>query len=177
VTIISLLPSQIPTLIYHDLDGVHVDFYGRAGELLGRPYKETPPAEAWAVLETVPHFFRDLAPLSEGQRLWRALRGARVPQEVLTAMPRPTGLLTTVDADKRAWVARHLSHDIPVTTVVSGAAKALYAAPGRVLIDDLPRNINLWVAAGGIGILHVNADDTIAQLASLGVWSGLCSIN
>jgi len=169
VTIISLPALQIPTSIFHDLDGVHADFYGRAAQLLGKPYKRTPPAEAWSVLETVPHLFRDLEPLQDGQILWRALQSCGLPQEVLTAMPQPTGLLTTVDADKREWVVQNLSGTAPVTTVAHGAAKALYAAPGRVLIDDLQRNIDLWIAAGGIGILHVSADDTLQQLEAIGV--------
>lgn len=169
MTIISLSEFQIPTLICHDLDGVHADFYGRAGNLLGKSYKTTPPAEAWAVLETVPHLFRDLEPLGDSQKLWSALQDCGLPQEVLTAMPRPTGMLTTVDADKRNWVARHLSGTAPVTTVANGAAKALYAAPGRVLIDDIQRNIDAWVAAGGIGIRHVSAEDTLERLAALGV--------
>lgn len=170
MTVISIFPSRTPiSAIYHDLDGVHADFYGRAAELLGKPYKSTPPAEAWAVLDKVPHLFRDLAPLEDGERLWRALEGAPVHQEVLTAMPQPTGMLTTVDADKRVWVARHRSASLPVITVANGPAKALYAAPGRVLIDDIQRNIDAWVAAGGIGILHVSAYDTIAQLKTLGL--------
>ncbi|MEX3984078.1 hypothetical protein AB4Y45_34555 [Paraburkholderia sp. EG287A] len=169
MTIISLPERHIPASIHHDLDGVHADFYGRAAKLLGKPYKGTPPAEAWAVLERVPHLFRDLEPLSDSQTLWRALQGCGLPQEVLTAMPQPTGLLTTVDADKRGWVARHLSPTAPVTTVANGPAKALYAGPGRVLIDDIQRNIDMWIAAGGIGILHVSAEDTLAQLAALGV--------
>lgn len=170
MTVISVFPSRTPiSTIYHDLDGFHADFYGRADVLLGRPYKGTPPAEAWGVLDKVPHLFRDLEPLTEGQKVWRAMRHCRVPQEVLTAKPKPTGLLTTVDADKRYWVARHMSPTLPVTTTISGAAKALYAAPGRILLDDIQRNIDAWIAAGGIGILHVSADETLAQLEALGV--------
>jgi hypothetical protein len=34
----------------------------------------------------------------------------------------------------------------------------------QILIDDRSDNIASWIAAGGIGILHTNVDDTIAQL-------------
>jgi hypothetical protein len=37
-----------------------------------------------------------------------------------------------------------------------------------VLIDDYPQNIQQWKAEGGIGILHVSASQTIAQLKKLG---------
>lgn len=169
MTVLSLFSHHAPNAIYHDLDGYHADFYGRAAHILGKPYKETPSAEAWAVLDQVPHLFRDLEPLEDGQKVWRALQGCKLHQEVLTAVPWPTGHLVTAEDDKRAWAAHHLSSTLPVITVASGSAKALYAAPGRVLIDDLPRNIHAWVAAGGIGVLHVNADDTLEQLARLGI--------
>jgi hypothetical protein len=38
----------------------------------------------------------------------------------------------------------------------------------NVLIDDYPQNIQQWKAEGGIGILHVSASQTIAQLKKLG---------
>lgn len=42
-------------------------------------------------------------------------------------------------------------------------------APGDILIDDMEKNITRWVEAGGVGILHVNAADTIEQLKALGL--------
>lgn len=156
-----------PDEILLDLDGVFADFYGRAAELLGQPYKSTPPAKAWAVLEKVPHLFRDLAMLADGQILWQALQSSPARQRVLTGLPKPTGHLITADPDKRLWVARQLSATLPVTTTECGLAKAAHAHPRRVLIDDLERNINAWRAAGGIGILHTDAESTIRALADL----------
>ena len=42
-----------------------------------------------------------------------------------------------------------------------------YAREGNVLIDDRQKNIDAWVAAGGIGIVHTSAADTIEQLKTL----------
>ena len=47
--------------------------------------------------------------------------------------------------------------------VTSGRDKSNYAK-GNILIDDSPENINAWRAAGGIGILHKNAQSTIGEL-------------
>ena len=47
--------------------------------------------------------------------------------------------------------------------VTSGRDKANYAK-GNILIDDSPENINAWRSAGGIGILHKNAQNTIGEL-------------
>lgn len=152
-----------------DLDGVFADFYGRAAELLGQPYKSTPPDEAWAVLERIPHLFRDLAPLTDGLVLWQALQSCKARKRVLSALPKPTGYLVTADADKRLWVAEHLSPALPVTTVENGLAKARHAHPRRVLVDDIERNILAFRAAGGVGIQHVRTEDTLEQLAALGL--------
>ena len=39
-----------------------------------------------------------------------------------------------------------------------------YATPNTILIDDMEKNIKAWVDAGGIGILHTSAADSIKQL-------------
>lgn len=154
--------------IYLDLDGVFADFYGYARHLLGRPYRETPPAEAWAALDQVPNFFRLLGLLEEGRKLWEGLQAYRhYPMEVLTALPILTGELHSAAADKAAWVAENLSPELTVNTVSGGPQKVVFATPGAVLIDDLERNIRLWEQAGGIGILHRTAEETLLQLAQV----------
>lgn len=40
-------------------------------------------------------------------------------------------------------------------------------AANQVLVDDRPDNINPWIAAGGIGILHTSVEDSIKQLRKL----------
>jgi len=150
-----------------DLDGVFADFYGRASELLGCDYKSTRPADAWAILDKVPHLFRELPMLEDGRRLWEGLQEFSMPKRVLTAKPLPTGLLSTVEDDKRAWAAQHLSPTLPVTIVDAGVHKARFANPRRVLIDDLSRNIAAWTAAGGIGILHRSAERTLTELRAV----------
>ena len=44
-----------------------------------------------------------------------------------------------------------------------------YADKNSILIDDYSKNIEQWRAAGGIGILHTSAEDTIKQLQKLGL--------
>ena len=45
----------------------------------------------------------------------------------------------------------------------------MYAKPNRILIDDYSETIERWRAAGGKGILHTSADDTIKQLKMYGL--------
>ena len=149
-----------------DLDGVLVDFYGATSKLLGASYREVPAALAWGKLERVPHLFRGLPRLADALELWAGLQG-QGELRILTAMPKPTGVLHTFPGDKRAWVREHICRTVPVVVVPHGLAKARWAKPGDVLIDDLARNIDAWRAAGGVGILHRNARDTLAELQSL----------
>lgn len=149
--------------IYLDLDGVFADFYRVAQAHLGVPYTELPPAEAWARLEKVRNLFRHLPLLPDALELWQGLQGKGL-LHVLTASPQPTGELVTAPADKLAWVRQHLSPTIPVFVSASGVRKASFAAPGDILIDDLKRNIAAWEGAGGVGILHRSAAETLREL-------------
>lgn len=166
--------AEAARFINVDLDGVLVDFYGATSKLLGASYKEVPPAVAWGRLEQVPHLFRGLPRLADALELWAGLQGQGALR-ILTAMPKPTGLLHTVPGDKRAWVREHISGTVPVVVVAHGLAKALWARPGDVLIDDLERNLVAWRAAGGVGILHRNARDTLAELRHLPLHADRCA--
>ena len=44
--------------------------------------------------------------------------------------------------------------------------------PETVLIDDLKKNIDEWREAGGTGILHVSAEQTLKELRELGLPPG-----
>jgi hypothetical protein len=45
----------------------------------------------------------------------------------------------------------------------------LFANEDKILIDDMEQTIKEWKNAGGIGILHTSAADTISQLKKLGL--------
>ena len=68
---------------------------------------------------------------------------------------------------KHVWVKQKL----PGTKLILRYAKQKkeLATPESILIDDRQINIDQWEAAGGIGILHTSADDTISQLKQLGL--------
>lgn len=155
-----------------DLDGVFPDFYNAARRILGRPYMEMTGAEAWGVLDKVPHLFRDLPPLADAMELWQgiqafAAREGNVSPRVLSALPKLTNELRTAPGDKREWVRQNLSPTMPVLLVDGGLAKSHFARPGDILIDDLERNIRAWRAAGGLGVLHTDAKSSLQQLEDL----------
>jgi len=47
--------------------------------------------------------------------------------------------------------------------------KSDLSGKNKILIDDREDTINRWNAAGGIGILHTSAPNTIEQLKQLGL--------
>ena len=51
----------------------------------------------------------------------------------------------------------------------SAERKQEFATPQSILIDDRKDNIDRWKEAGGIGIYHTSAADTIQQLKKLGL--------
>ncbi|MDX1700382.1 MAG: hypothetical protein R3250_07175, partial [Melioribacteraceae bacterium] len=72
-------------------------------------------------------------------------------------------------AGKERWVRRELgpswleNNFIPV----GSGGKTKYAKPNAILIDDYDTNVDPFIEAGGQGIVHKNADDTIRQLKKL----------
>jgi hypothetical protein len=66
--------------------------------------------------------------------------------------------------DKIEWIREHINPYWTVIPTFKGSQKAAFAHKKAVLIDDRDKNIELWVEAGGIGILHTTADNTIKQL-------------
>ena len=59
--------------------------------------------------------------------------------------------------------------DIKVNTVQGWEAKALFAFPGCILVDDSARNISDWVTSGGTGVLHTSNWNTLTDLNMLGI--------
>lgn len=154
--------------VFLDLDGVGADF----DEFIDTLYpnlRKVSDEEFWAELSNIPNFFSQLQPILDFGRVIRACLHHDL--EWLTAIPKPTKYLCTAANDKRAFVAKHFPSTIPVSTVSGGRNKAqwLHVYPGAVLIDDYPRNINMWSDAGGIGILHTSVDDTLVQLKQRGL--------
>jgi 5'(3')-deoxyribonucleotidase len=162
--------------VYLDLDGVMTNFDGAVESLVNMPTKEffaeLGMKNAWARLAEVDHLFLHLEPLPNYKTLFSHLlrlhNSGSINLEILTSLPLPHGKLATAKADKIAWVKSNLDNDIKVNTVIGGSKKAKYVKdPSDILIDDLPRNISAWEAAGGTGILFKNNAETILKLAKI----------
>lgn len=159
-----------------DMDGVLVSFITKANEVTGKKLKDgdldkLPPHEKTKFWNTIiqhtadgNQFFGDMEPMPDARELWLFIK--KHPHFILTSAG---ARITSADREKRQWVKKHLGQSVRVEVVPSAKAKAAFATPTTILIDDREKCIAPWVAAGGIGILHTSAASTIKQLKQLGL--------
>jgi len=154
--------------IYLDMDGVISDFMSKYREVNGdwKRDHEGKKSEGWRRF-CENGYFAQLNPWPGGRMLMNYLDYIRgdVPVEILTS----TGgadFHDKVTADKRFWCQMQ-GIGYKVNTVPGRWLKKDWATPTALLIDDTADVIDDWRAAGGVGILHVNLQDTITQLNAL----------
>jgi hypothetical protein len=151
-----------------DLDGVLFDFSGRLKEITGKPAEELSRGYLWHSVQkyndTVAPFFETLDLLPDAHELWAYVTARFDHVFILTA----TGWTPKDGEDqKRRAVAKHFGQQTHVKVVTSGSLKAQFATPTTILIDDTRKAFDPWVAAGGIGVFHTSAADSIKQLESI----------
>ncbi len=161
--------------IYVDLDGVLADFEDGISKLMGGNYDDdrynSDPdyrSEMWRAVSKYSkeggQLWSELPLMSDAKQLWGYVE--KYNPEILTAGGNPA---YGAEAQKHRWVPWVLGSDAKVNVVRTSADKAQYATTDSILIDDQKKSIDPWVAAGGIGILHTSAANTIKQLQELGL--------
>lgn len=160
--------SDLYTL-FVDLDGVVADLDRFLIGKIGKTFSEHRERdnEIWAALDRMHErgekTFGALPLIPDARELWEPLR--QYQPHILTA----TGNRYEIVApEKREWVEKNLPDHGKIITVQKSRDKAQYARPTHVLIDDRMASIGPWREAGGIGILHTNAQSSLDQLRSLG---------
>jgi len=150
--------------IYCDMDGVLVDFERGYEELTGIDLRGEfqKGDDFWdPISEKGVGFWAGLKWMPDGQELWNYLK------------PYKPDLLSAPSREDSSRIGKHVwvKHKIPGTKLILRYAsqKQELANPESILIDDRQVNIDQWEAAGGIGILHTSADNTIKQLKQLGL--------
>ncbi len=158
--------------IYCDMDGVLANFILGANtnlKLFGKTLEQTEKeGTTWSYLNTIPGFFSSLRPLPDAFTLWAAIK--KYDPFILSARPKT---LPQGKNQKVGWLEKYFP-DIPGQRIIIclKSEKALYAIDkssgvANLLIDDDVSNINRWRKAGGIGILHTSAQDSIKQLKTM----------
>ena len=148
--------------IYCDMDGVLVDFIRGYFELTGRDITGAYHTDKrfWEPIDAAGHkFWINLNWTPDGKELWDYIK--KYSPELLSS----PSIQNDSRVGKHDWVKREL----PGVHLIlrSASKKHEFASPDTILIDDRPSNIEQWISAGGIGILHTSAKDSIEQLKKL----------
>ena len=155
------------TKIFLDMDGVLANFVqGVEGpKYLNGPFDKQSDYDQRKVELSNAGLFFDLPPMSDMQTLVDYVKDTGIDWEILSC----SGMQNRdkVAKDKFKWIRKHVDIDVLVTCTLKGKEKAIFARPGHVLIDDKASNITAWKNAGGIGIHHIHAKDTINCLTKL----------
>ena len=153
--------------IYCDMDGVVADFDTGVDEMIGGKFKD----ERWEELPD--DFFYKLPPMKDAKRLWNFI--GKLNPFMLTAIPthKRGKIADRAGADKAKWMLKHFNVEKNSMRAVSRRDKKQFAKDGRdrrpnILIDDHEQNIAEFRKAGGIGIHHTSAANTIKQLKAIG---------
>ena len=152
--------------IFLDMDGVLADFESQISKMLGQKVWNNDAGHSvydqYKRELTAKHMFRLMDPLPDAWKLTDWCLNSGIHTEILTAAGTVNREL--VVRDKIEWIREHINPYWTIIPTFKGSQKAAFAHKKAVLIDDRDKNIDCWVEAGGIGILHTTADNTIKQL-------------
>ena len=151
-----------------DMDGVLADFDRGSRDAIGEDKDTISTREFWKRVthydKDVEPFFENLPAMEDAFTLMRYITDNFQNYFVLTASGTTP---KNVAEQKRNWAKKVFSPLLKVNIVKGSADKAQYATPKTILIDDRRKAIDPWSAAGGIGILHTSAQNTIEQLKKI----------
>ncbi len=174
--------KERPVKVFLDMDGVLVNFVAGALKAHRRQFSELKPG-AWDFHEALgiePSAFWNML---KGPTFWRCLPWMDDGRAILALVERVFGaenvcLLTSpcLDPECATGKVRWLEEQLPEykRRFLIGPQKDFVAGPGKVLIDDSPKNVQAFCAAGGEGLvvprfwnhLHAYADRAVAFLES-----------
>lgn len=154
--------------VFIDSDGVVADFEKKVTEINKMEFHKIPRGKMWRSVEfydrDVEPFFESLDLMPDAMELFDFIKQNFINHAILTACGHvPKGAAQ----QKRNWYKRKFGPELVVKTVSKSADKAAFATPMSILIDDRSKSIDPWIAAGGIGILHTSAKQSIRELRKI----------
>ena len=120
----------------------------------------------YRLVEGDENFWANLSWQPGGKRLWAYIR--QFDPDILTAPMDKGGKTNSLDGKLR-WVDKNLNIDTAKVNFEHEKWKYATSEDGdpNILIDDFESKVKPWNRDGGIGILHLNADNTIKILDTI----------
>jgi 5'(3')-deoxyribonucleotidase len=150
--------------LFLDCDGVLANFDDYAERVLNlhpRKYELKHGANSiWPALQAHDGFYRNLAVLPEGRKLFEAVK--HLNPILLTGCPEGGW----AESQKKEWAAEHF----PGTEIITCRSAEKYKhmkQKGDVLVDDYLKYRQKWIDAKGIFVHYTDADTALAELAEL----------
>jgi len=148
--------------IYLDMDGCLTDFSKQLADLLDRPLDRDwdfgNDPKIWKKIdEAGKDFWATMPWMPDGRNLWNDLK--KHSPVILTS---PSEHSSSIQG-KKEWLRDNLG-SVPY---IIEEKKEKYAEPGSVLIDDREKSIKKWEDAGGVGILHKKAVETLKEIKGI----------
>jgi hypothetical protein len=169
--------------IFQDMDGCLTDFLDHfrnfnKEKLSSKEYEEKyGDGSIWPIIDAGGvDYWRTMPWMKDGKELWDYV--SKFNPTILSAPSRNPDSKT----GKVLWLKENVNlpnYDVQTkakhgwdgkSKIILNSDKWRYVSgPFDILIDDTPKKINAWKNAGGFGILHISAKDTISQLQQLGL--------
>jgi len=153
--------------IYLDADGVLCDFEKKVSEINGLPFHKISRGKLWSSIEKydkeVEPFFENLEKMPDADELLNFVNNNFINIFILTACGNTP---KNAAQQKRNWFRKNYPNLI-VKTVQDSKDKAKFANSNSILVDDRSKSIDPWKSAGGIGILHTSARNSIEEINML----------
>lgn len=145
------------------MDGVLVDFNRGFETRTGRRICSFQNSkEFWKFANNFPDLYRHPPMMEDALDLVEYVNGLKgVKVEILTAIPHS---MPQAEKHKAQWIEEHMPYGWKFKIGPHSVDKQFHARPGDILIDDKDKNIEQWINAGGVGILHKSAETSIDEL-------------
>ena len=153
--------------IYLDMDGVIADFFGGLERFYNvKHWKDLPhPQDSVYALKNT-NFFNTLDTFSTSKTLVDYVRLLAGDNYGICSSPLRNDQQNS-SYWKRVWLYRRgfmpKVENLIFTGMKQKFATGFHDQP-NILVDDKPKNIDEWIAAGGIGILYQANQDSISDL-------------
>ncbi len=161
-------------ILHLDMDGVLTDFdtafEAISGGVSSDEYKKQGKSPSKLYLSHGANFWRNLNWIEGGREIvnfaFSHFKVVRILSSAGTG--KDWAKFKEVQAGKTDWLKQHVPQmeKKNIIIVPFHTLKARHAGPDRILVDDHDVNINGWVKAGGVGVLH-NAENYQASLSTL----------